>query len=241
MHIAICDDNVADRRHLERLLSRESDKRMGTPNLLYVDSYGDKEHFLFRPLMYDMVFMDMSATPTLTAEIIADITEMGFKAPLILYSSTVDYTKLPNLPEYVIHQKKPYIPDPLPKLLALGDTHLHGHIETLPIHCPDGTKHYLPVQDILYYVSDNLTHTVYLKDGTQMTLTDEAGDFQHLTEPYREFFRIDTNTILNLRHVIGSTPISVTMQDGRKFHIPLLQYSKLRSIKALVDSEPETN
>ena len=54
MHIAICDDNIADRKHLERLLSRESDKRMGTPNLLYVDSYGDREHFLFHPLMYDM-------------------------------------------------------------------------------------------------------------------------------------------------------------------------------------------
>ena len=29
MHIAICDDNVADRKHLERLLSRESAKRAG--------------------------------------------------------------------------------------------------------------------------------------------------------------------------------------------------------------------
>ena len=36
MHIAICDDNIADRKHLERLLSRESDKRMGTPNLLWI-------------------------------------------------------------------------------------------------------------------------------------------------------------------------------------------------------------
>ena len=27
MHIAICDDNVADRKQLERLLKRESDKR----------------------------------------------------------------------------------------------------------------------------------------------------------------------------------------------------------------------
>ena len=87
MHIAICDDNIADRKHLERLLSRESDKRMGTPNLLYVDSYGDREHFLFHPLMYDMIFMDMSESPALTAEIVATITEMGFTAPIVLYSS----------------------------------------------------------------------------------------------------------------------------------------------------------
>lgn len=94
MHIAICDDNIADRKHLERLLSRESDKRMGTPNLLYVDSYGDREHFLFHPLMYDMIFMDMSESPALTAEIVATITEMGFTAPIVLYSSKIDYTQL---------------------------------------------------------------------------------------------------------------------------------------------------
>ena len=30
MHIAICDDNVADRKQLERLLKRESEKRKST-------------------------------------------------------------------------------------------------------------------------------------------------------------------------------------------------------------------
>ena len=49
MHVAICDDNVADRKHLERLLSRESDKRAGTTNILYIDSYGDKDYFLKKP------------------------------------------------------------------------------------------------------------------------------------------------------------------------------------------------
>ena len=92
MHIAICDDNVADRKHLERLLSRESDKRAGTPNILYVDSYGDKDHFLRNPLMYDMIFLDMTATPTVAEEIIGKLVQMGLNAPLILYSSKIDYT-----------------------------------------------------------------------------------------------------------------------------------------------------
>ena len=55
MHVAVCDDNVADRRHIERLLSRESDKRAGTPNILYIDSYGDKDHFLINPLKYNII------------------------------------------------------------------------------------------------------------------------------------------------------------------------------------------
>lgn len=232
MHIAICDDNIADRKHLERLLSRESDKRMGTPNLLYVDSYGDKEHFLFRPLMYDLVFMDMSETPTLTAEIIAEITEMGFTAPIILYSSKVDYTALPNLPENVVHQKKPYLPDPLPELLSLGDTHARGHIETLAVHRADGEKHYIPVHDILYYIAEGASHTVWLGDGAQVGITEDAGEFQRLTEPYKEFYRINNEVIVNLQFVTSLTPISATMQDGRKFRITPLRYSEMRSRKA---------
>ena len=57
MHVAICDDNVADRKHLERLLSRESDKRAGTTNILYIDSYGDKDYFLKNqtPLKYNII------------------------------------------------------------------------------------------------------------------------------------------------------------------------------------------
>lgn len=239
MHIAICDDNVADRKHLERLLSRESDKRMGTPNLLYVDSYGDKEHFLFRPLMYDLVFMDMSETPTLTAEIIDAITEMGFTAPIILYSSKVDYTALPNLPQNVVHQKKPYLPDPLPAFLALGDTHVHGHIETLPLHCADGTKHYAPVHDILYYLSDASSRTIYLKDGTNMAVTDEAWDFQHMAEPFREFYRINNDTVINIRFVTKLTPFTVTMRDGRKFRISPLHHSQMKHIQWLLSQETD--
>lgn len=107
MHVAICDDNVADRKHLERLLSRESDKRAGTPNILYVDSYGEKMHFLANPLKYNLIFMDMSSEPGIVEFILEHLDEMGYHAPLILYSDKIDYTKIPNLPDYVVHAKSP--------------------------------------------------------------------------------------------------------------------------------------
>ena len=37
MHIAICDDNIADRKQLERLLDRESDRRKGTSGVFFYD------------------------------------------------------------------------------------------------------------------------------------------------------------------------------------------------------------
>ena len=56
MHIAVCDDNGADRKQLERLLSRESDKRMETTGNLYVTSYGNPESLLQNPRQFDVFF-----------------------------------------------------------------------------------------------------------------------------------------------------------------------------------------
>lgn len=235
MHIAICDDNIADRKHLERLLSRESDKRMGTPNLLYVDSYGDREHFLFHPLMYDIVFMDMAQSPTLTAQIVAQITQMGFNAPIVLYSSKIDYTQLPDLPPNVIHQKKPYLPEPLPELLKLGDAHMQGNIETLPLHLADGTPHYLPVRDILYFTPKDSGNAVYVKDGTFVMVAEDAGAFHQLTEPYREFYRINKRVIVNMRFVSLLTPITVMMQDYNQFHYSPLRYSEAKQLREQIN------
>ena len=56
MHIAICDDNVADRKQLERLLGRESDKRKSDTGVFYTDSYGDCEVLGRNPMPYDLFF-----------------------------------------------------------------------------------------------------------------------------------------------------------------------------------------
>lgn len=235
MHIAICDDNVADRKHLERLLSREGDKRMGTPNVLYIDSYGDKEHFLFNPLKYDIIFMDMVSTPTLTAEIVDTITKIGCTAPIVLYSSKIDYTAIPNLPANVIHQKKPYVPEPLPELLALGDTHVKGHIETIQAHHPDGSLNYIPVNDIMYYISEDSVHTVYLLDGTSVQVQDDASYFYLLTEPYKEFYRINKKVIINMKYLSFLTPLIIVMQDEHKFYINPLRHSEMKNLKQQID------
>ena len=59
MHLAICDDHMADRKQMERLLGRESDRHMNTTGVLYVDSFGSKESILVTPMIYDAIFMDI--------------------------------------------------------------------------------------------------------------------------------------------------------------------------------------
>ena len=55
MHLAICDDHMADRKQMERLLGRESDRRLNTTGVLYVDSFGSKESILTTPMIYDAI------------------------------------------------------------------------------------------------------------------------------------------------------------------------------------------
>lgn len=61
MHIAICDDNIADRKQLERLLDRESDRRKGTSGVFFCDSYGNSEHLSRNPMPYELFFLDMTS------------------------------------------------------------------------------------------------------------------------------------------------------------------------------------
>ena len=62
MHIAVCDDNVADRKQLERLLKRESDKRAASTGIIYTDSFGNSTSLLSNPMQYDAFYIDMCLT-----------------------------------------------------------------------------------------------------------------------------------------------------------------------------------
>ena len=236
MHVAICDDNVADRKHLERLLSRESDKRAGTPNILYVDSYGEKCTFLANPLKYNLIFMDMSSEPGIVEFILEHLDEMGYHAPLILYSDKIDYTKIPNLPDYVVHAKKPYIPDPLPDFLALGDANVVGHVISVNVHT-NSVVSSIPKYMIMYAVEENNTCTLYLTDGTSMKVEEKIEELRQIFEPFEEFERVNTKSIVNFKYVTAVMPISVMMQDSKEFKISLLRYREYKWLKQEIDEQ----
>ena len=234
MHVAICDDNVADRKHLERLLSRESDKRAGTPNILYVDSYGEKMHFLANPLKYNLIFMDMSSEPGIVEFILEHLEEMGYHAPLVLYSDKIDYTALPNLPDYVVHARKPYIPDPLPEFLALGDANVSGHVVSISVHKNSVLIH-VPKYMILYALEGARTCTA--ADNTTIDVDEKIDELRQIFEPYEEFERVNKNSIANFKYVNTVTPVALVMQDNKELKISLLRYREYKWMKQEIDEQ----
>lgn len=236
MHVAICDDNVADRKHLERLLSRESDKRAGTPNILYIESFGNKYQFLRNPLKYNIVFMDMTSTPTLTLEIIEELTRIGFKAPIVLFSSVVDYKLIENLPDNIIHCNKPYTKEPLEDLLKLGDKHVEGHIEAITVHY-NGNPIRIPKDEILYCNKSHGSNyfEITLTTGEVRIVDEQALDLQLLVERYYEFVRITKKVIINVKFITMLTPLSVMMQDHKIYRYSPLRYRGLKEKRLKAD------
>lgn len=234
MHVAICDDNVADRKHLERLLSRESDKRRDTPNILYVDSYGDKDHFLINPLKYNIIFMDMCHEKGTVEYILGELVAMGYSAPLILYSSRIDYTAIPNLPDFVVHAKKPYIPEPLPTFLKLGDENVRGYIATIAVH-QNGASINVPKDEIEYIIAGENSTVLYMLDNTRIDVDESIADLMQILEPYEEFERANKNGIANFKFVSAVMPLHLIMQSYYQFPISPFRYREFKFLKDEMD------
>ena len=84
MHIAVCDDNVADRKQMERLLTREGDKRRGLVSGLYVDSFGSSASLLYTPMDYDVYFLDFNSENTTGIDIVKALIEGGKRSIFVL-------------------------------------------------------------------------------------------------------------------------------------------------------------
>ena len=84
MHIAVCDDNVADRKQLERQIKRESDKRAASTGIIYSDSFGNSTSLLSNPMQYDAFYIDMCLTEGITGTEVANaLIAQGVNAPIV--------------------------------------------------------------------------------------------------------------------------------------------------------------
>ena len=95
MHIAVCDDNIADRKQTERLLGRQSDRIFKeTGERIWIDSYGNVEAFMQNPQMYQGLFVDMKGDDCDGFDILKMLLYAGIESPIVMCSSTIDYKSL---------------------------------------------------------------------------------------------------------------------------------------------------
>ncbi len=219
MHVAVCDDTVADRKQMERLLARESDRRSRTAGLLYTDSFGNASALLHNPMQYDLFFLDLCRTEGVTAqEIVAGLLSAGVKVPIYLCCSQIDYRQYP-FPENVFFIDKAIRKEDLALAIDRGAAYKQNAVPLLELRSEDETL-YVTESEILYAVARDGKHVIVtLTDERRVLMTTSIENLYGQWEKQETLLNPSRKLILNARHVISRRPLRVTMTDGTVFPV----------------------
>lgn len=249
MHIAVCDDNIADRKQMERLLGRASDRRLRTTGVLYIDSYGNVEAVLRSPMLYDAFFIDMTNGPVNGFQLARKLIDAGVVAPIVLCISTIDYpsvieaalSKVPEdvteasnhdilrrqLQKQILYLKKPIKVNELDEMLD----HAQGlKAETIPTIELRGEK------DTLYVHEDEILYAVKNGNYVHVTLTEERSLDLLSTLPnlcsqlvlFTHFILISEHCLVNTAFVEKLSLLKMTMKNGASFNVSPLEISRVK-------------
>ena len=221
MHVAVCDDNVADRKQMERLLHRESDKRLKeTGEGLFIDSYGNEKAVLSHPMLYDIFYIDMCKTPGTTgAEVAKRLISLGVVVPIYMCVSDIDYRQA-GLPEQVKFLDKAIKTTELSASLDDAQTFKDSSVPLIELREEKETI-YVTEEDILYAVQEERYVDVALRNGRNIRIRDTVLNLFGQWEHYETFFAPTEHVLINGRYIKSLSLFKLTMIDGSTFSLPL--------------------
>ncbi len=218
MHVAVCDDNVADRKQMERLLGRESDRRAKLTEGLYIDSYGNEKALLANPMQYDIFFIDMCKTEGTDGAMVAKkLCAAGVRVPIYMCCSDINYRKL-TLPENVSFLDKPMKPEMLIASLDHAYEMKQNAVPLIELREEKQTL-YVTEADIMYGITDAMHVTIHLADGRTAKVATSVENLYDQWEHYDAFMMPTLKAIINGRFITKISMFHVYMKDGTKFPI----------------------
>ncbi len=218
MHIAICDDNIADRKHLERLLSRESDRRKNNAGILYIDSYGNVDALTKSPMIYDLFFIDMTQLPPHGMETAILLREMGVTAPIVLCTSTIRYEDYAKPPVDLFYIDKPYNPEDLSAIISKAQIEKTKAAPTIEVR-DDLNTYYIYEEDFIYAYPDDYRTKIVLKNGRVIMQLGTLQELIPVLQPFDCFVLLGKKYIVNYNHIERFERTYVLLSDHSK--IPL--------------------
>jgi len=236
MHIAICDDNVADRKQLERLLGRESDKRMAVSGVFYTDSFGVGSQLFPKRMSYDLFFIDMVEDSQTGLDYALSLCSDGVSMPIVLCSSSIDYEEeakeLEFLPGNILFIKKPILKADLSDVLDKAVLIEKNKVKTIEIRHKTDT-YYVKEDDLVYIEQDGRYINVHLKDGTVVDVLDSCINFYESLYDFTHFVLLSPKAIVNGVYVEKFSPFKVTLKSGIKIPSTIIGS---RNLKLLMDT-----
>lgn len=230
MHVALCDDNTADRKQSERLLQRESLNRIPVTGPLYVDSYGSAESLLTKPMQYDVFLLDICQSAENAVQIAEKLVHLGVKAPIVFCCSDLDYRSMdlsfaPQ--EQLLFLNKPIMRAELTEVIDHALQCLANAQHTIELRSQKETL-YLVEADIMYAKQKGRNSIVTLASGKKIqipsTVPNLFGQIQH----YPCFLCPTEKSLVNARYIAKTVFHKLVMKDGQSFFTTysILKYAK---------------
>jgi DNA-binding LytR/AlgR family response regulator len=239
MHIAVCDDNIADRKQTERLLGRQSDRFFKEDGeRLYIDSYGNVEAFMRYPQMYDGLFIDMINEAPTGFEIVKMLLDAGVVRPIILCVSKIDYRKeyeesgqsIPNL--FFIDK-----PIKVAELTAMMDKvrEIKGDpVPTMELRGKDGTV-YAKEDDIVSVKKKGSELHIKLQDGQTIILIDTIYNFYDQCAVFPQICPLSDGCLVNVNHVTKTSFGKATTDDGENHTISFAYRNAIKEARKILE------
>ena len=233
IYIAICDNNIADRKQTERLLEREKDKRLhDNCDVLYIDSFGSEEALMATPIKYDIFFIDVTDPSANGMDVAKQLRLKGIIAPIVLCQSTVSYTSYVNAPEEIIYIEKPISAGQISHLIDVAAEWVKRKTPLIEIRCQKDTRFIKYDEFVRAYPLDSFYTRVCLSNGEFLDMTDSINSLAKQCESYGCFIRCRKD-IVNIIHIENSVDKGFRLTNGDTVHY---SFSQKRSIIEIMAS-----
>lgn len=233
MHIAICDDTIADRKHLERLLERESDRRKNTTGILYIDSFGNVDALTKSPMIYDLFFIDMTQLPPYGMETAILLREKGVSAPIVLCTSSIQYENYVKPPVDVFYINKPYKPQELSEIIGQVEERNQIAAPTIEVR-DDLNTYYIYEEDFIYAYPDGYRTKIVLKNGRVIMQLGTLQELIPVLQPFDSFLLLGKKYIVNYNHIAKIERSHVLLSDHSRVPLTFGDKKRIKEFRATV-------
>lgn len=225
MYIAVIADNIASRKHMERLLDRTSDAIMATTGNLYIEAYGDPESMWSSIKRYDLFFVDITQDDTLKETVINHLMELDLNSQTVIcQAQEEDFSTWP-VEHGFLSMQHPLSISALSQMITQVHTTILENAEkkkTLEFRCED-TTHYIDAEEILYAMEKDHQVEICLFDGSVIKMLGNLFDFYRQVEFYGEFSIHNNEVVVNNNHVKKRKGRIITLSNNQTIKLSLFQ------------------
>lgn len=228
--IALCDDEAAELKKTERMLSsyEKNHPEIG----LEIQCFKNAGELLYmvREKNYtpDLILMDIYMPGKTGIEAAKELRELGSEGKIIFFTTSREHALDAFEVDAVQYLVKPVSEQTLYPILNKLLKHMEEECRRYVLLRVDGRIRRVAVSNITCCEAQGKNQKIYLSDGRQYLLRMTMTELVETLCRYQEFVRVGGSYVVNLEHVDGLNAQEIQMANGRNIYLPRGSYKSLR-------------